>query len=69
MHGAETILDDHTTEEEGLLEYPPPSNAQISGRLSIPADSIGPSGGDCLEGLRSHLGMTALINPDAGTAA
>ena len=49
-----------------LIEYPPPSNAQISARLSIPAGDIGPSRGGCMEELRSHLGMTALINPDAG---
>jgi DNA-directed RNA polymerase specialized sigma24 family protein len=52
-----------------LIDYPPPSNAQISVRLSIPGRQHRPSRGGCPEELRSHLGMTALINPDAGTAA
>jgi len=68
VRGTESILDDHTT-EKGLLEYSPPSNAQISARLSSPAGSNASGHGGCLEELRSHLGMTALINPDAGTAA
>jgi RNA polymerase sigma factor (sigma-70 family) len=52
-----------------LTENPPPSYAQISARLGLPAGSIGPNRGRCLDKLRRHPAITALINPDAEPAA
>ena len=52
-----------------LTESPPPSYAQISARLGLPVGSIGPNRGRCLDKLRRHPAITALTNPDAGTAA
>ena len=52
-----------------LTENPPPSYAQISARLGLPAGSIGPSRGRCLDKLRRHPAITALTNPDAETTA
>ena len=52
-----------------LTQDPPPSYAQISARLGIPDGSIGPNRGRCLDKLRRHPAIAALINPDAGTAA
>jgi RNA polymerase sigma factor (sigma-70 family) len=52
-----------------LTESPPPSYAQISARLGLPAGSIGPNRGRCLDKLRRHPAITALTNPDAGTTA
>ena len=52
-----------------LTENPPPSYAQISARLGLPAGSIGPNRGRCLDKLRRHPAITALTNPDAGTPA
>ena len=52
-----------------LTENPPPSYAQISARLGLPVGSIGPNRGRCLDKLRRHPAITALTNPDAGTAA
>jgi len=48
-----------------LLHDPPPSYAEISARLGIPAGSIGPRRRRCLDKLRRHPAITALIN--AGT--
>ncbi len=48
-----------------LIHDPVPSYAEISGRLGIPADSIGPSRRRCLDKLRRYPAITALIN--AGT--
>lgn len=48
-----------------LLEDPPLSYAQISARLGIPVGSIGPSRRRCLDQLRRHPAVTALINADA----
>ena len=45
------------------------SYAQISTRLGIPEGSIGPSRARCLDKLRRHPAIAALINPDAGTTA
>jgi RNA polymerase sigma factor (sigma-70 family) len=45
-----------------LTEDPPLSHAQISARLGIPAGSIGPSRRRCLDRLRRHPAITALIN-------
>jgi RNA polymerase sigma factor (sigma-70 family) len=52
-----------------LTENPPPSYAQISARLRLPAGSIGPNRARCLDKLRRHPAITALTNPDAGTPA
>ena len=52
-----------------LAQDPAPSYAQVSARLGIPAGSIGPSRARCLDKLRRHPAIAALINPEAGTAA
>jgi RNA polymerase sigma factor (sigma-70 family) len=52
-----------------LTQSPPPSYAQISARLGLPAGSIGPNRGRCLDKLRRHPAIAALTNPDAGTPA
>jgi RNA polymerase sigma factor (sigma-70 family) len=51
-----------------LTENPPLSYAQISARLGIPIGSIGPNRRRCLDKLRHHPGIAALINADAQTA-
>ena len=48
-----------------LLEYPPVPYAQISAKLGIPVGSIGPTRRRCLDKLRYHPDIAALI--DAGT--
>ncbi len=50
-----------------LLEYPPMPYAQISARLGIPVGSIGPTRRRCLDKLRRHPEIAALIN--TGTTA
>jgi RNA polymerase sigma factor (sigma-70 family) len=45
-----------------LIEDPPLSYAQISARLGIPVGSIGPRRRRCLDQLRRHPAITALIN-------
>ena len=45
-----------------LLEDPPASYAQISARLGIPVSSIGPTRRRCLDKLRRHPDIAALIN-------
>jgi RNA polymerase sigma factor (sigma-70 family) len=52
-----------------LAQDPPASYAQISTRLGIPEGSIGPSRARCLDKLRRHPAIAALVNPDAGTTA
>ena len=52
-----------------LARNPPASYAQISTMLGIPEGSIGPNRARCLDKLRRHPAIAALINPDAGTAA
>ena len=47
-----------------LIEDPALSYAEISARLGIPAGSIGPSRRRCLDKLRRHPAITALINAD-----
>jgi DNA-directed RNA polymerase specialized sigma24 family protein len=47
-----------------LIEDPALSYADISTRLGIPVGSIGPSRRRCLDKLRRHLAITALINAD-----
>ncbi len=48
-----------------LIEDPALSYAEISARLGIPVGSIGPSRRRCLDKLRRHPAITALLN--AGT--
>jgi RNA polymerase sigma factor (sigma-70 family) len=48
-----------------LLEDPPLQYAEISARLGIPIGSIGPNRGRCLDKLRRHPAIAALINPDS----
>jgi RNA polymerase sigma factor (sigma-70 family) len=52
-----------------LAQAPPASYAQISTMLGIRAGSIGPTRARCLDKLRRHPAIAALVNPDAGTAA
>jgi DNA-directed RNA polymerase specialized sigma24 family protein len=47
-----------------LTEDPALSYAEISARLGTPAGSIGPTRRHCLDELRRHPAITALINPD-----
>jgi RNA polymerase sigma factor (sigma-70 family) len=48
-----------------LLEDPPLPYAQISATLGIPAGSIGPTRARCLNKLRRHPAIAALINTEA----
>jgi RNA polymerase sigma factor (sigma-70 family) len=52
-----------------LLEDPPVPYAQISARLGIPVGSIGPTRRRCLDKLRRHPDIAALINSGATAAA
>ena len=52
-----------------LVEDPPLSYAEIGARLGIPAGSIGPNRGRCLDRLRRDPVIAALINADAAIAA
>jgi len=45
-----------------LLEDPPAPYAQISARLGIPVGCIGPTRRRCLDKLRRHPDIAALIN-------
>jgi RNA polymerase sigma factor (sigma-70 family) len=47
-----------------LLEDPPAPYAEISSRLGIPVGSIGPHRGRCLDKLRRHPAIAALINTE-----
>ena len=47
-----------------LIEDPPVPYAEISARLGIPVGSIGPTRGRCLDKLRRHPAIAALINAD-----
>jgi RNA polymerase sigma factor (sigma-70 family) len=51
-----------------LIEDPPVPYAQISARLGIPVESIGPSRSRCVEKLRRDPAIAALINPEAASA-
>jgi DNA-directed RNA polymerase specialized sigma24 family protein len=42
---------------------------EISARLGIPVSSIGPTRRRCLEQMRRHPAIAALINAEDGTAA
>jgi RNA polymerase sigma factor (sigma-70 family) len=46
-----------------LIEDPPVPYAEISARLGIPIGSIGPTRRRCLDKLRRHPAIAALINP------
>ena len=47
-----------------LIQDPPVSYTEISARLGIAVGSIGPSRGRCLEKLRRHPAIAALINAE-----
>jgi RNA polymerase sigma factor (sigma-70 family) len=51
-----------------LTQDPPVSYAQISARLGIPIGSIGPTRRRCLDKLRRHPAVAALIDTDSGVA-
>jgi RNA polymerase sigma factor (sigma-70 family) len=51
-----------------LTEDPPLPYAQISARLGIPVGSIGPRRRRCLDKIRRHPAIAALISPETGTA-
>jgi RNA polymerase sigma factor (sigma-70 family) len=50
-----------------LIEDPPVPYAQISAKLGIPAGSIGPARGRCLDKLRRHPAIAALINTESAS--
>jgi RNA polymerase sigma factor (sigma-70 family) len=50
-----------------LIQDPPAPYAQISARLGIPVESIGPSSSRCLEKLRRDPAIAALMNAEAAT--
>jgi DNA-directed RNA polymerase specialized sigma24 family protein len=52
-----------------LAQNPPLSYAQISTRLGIPVGSICSHRGRCLDKLRRHPSLAALIDPGATTVA
>jgi RNA polymerase sigma factor (sigma-70 family) len=51
-----------------LAADPPLSYAEISARLGIPIGSIGPTRSRCLDKVRSHPAIAALIDAEAGSA-
>ena len=51
-----------------LIQSPAVPDAEISARLGIPADSIGPTRGRCPDKLPGSLAIAALINAEAETA-
>jgi RNA polymerase sigma factor (sigma-70 family) len=51
-----------------LIEDPTVPYAEISARLGIPVGSIGPNRRQCLDKLRHHPAIAALINDEAQTA-
>jgi RNA polymerase sigma factor (sigma-70 family) len=52
-----------------LIVDPPLPYSEISARLGIAVGSIGPTRGRCLDKLRSHPAIAALIDAEAGAAA
>jgi RNA polymerase sigma factor (sigma-70 family) len=50
-----------------LLQDPPVPYAEISAKLGIPVGSIGPNRRRCLEKLRRHTAIAALINAEAAS--
>jgi RNA polymerase sigma factor (sigma-70 family) len=51
-----------------LIQDPPVRYAEISARLGIPMGSIGPTRRRCLDKLRRHPAIAALIEADSGAA-
>jgi RNA polymerase sigma factor (sigma-70 family) len=51
-----------------LIEDPPVPYAEISARLGIPMGSIGPTRRRCLDKLRRHPAIAALIDTGSGAA-
>ena len=51
-----------------LIQDPPVPYAEISARLGIPVGSIGPIRARCLDKMRRHPAIAALINAEAETA-
>ena len=51
-----------------LIQDPPMPYATISARLGIPVGSIGPARGRCLDKLRRHPAIAALIKADTESA-
>ena len=51
-----------------LIEDPPVPYAEISARLRIPIGSIGPTRRRCLDKLRRHPAIAAMIDTDSGAA-
>ena len=47
-----------------LIENPLVPGAEINAKLGIPIGSIGPNRGRCLDKLRDHPAIAALINAD-----
>jgi RNA polymerase sigma factor (sigma-70 family) len=52
-----------------LIEDPPVSDAEVSARLGVPVGSIGPNRRRCLDKLRHHPAIAALINADEAPTA
>jgi len=52
-----------------LIQDPPVPYTEISARLGIPVSSIGPTRRRCLDQIRHHPAIAALINGEDGTAA
>lgn len=52
-----------------LIEDPPVPYTEISARLGIPVSSIGPTRRRCLDQIRRHPAIAALIDAENGTAA
>jgi RNA polymerase sigma factor (sigma-70 family) len=52
-----------------LIEDPPVPYTEISARLGIPVSSIGPTRSRCLDQLRRHPAIAALIDDEDGSAA
>jgi RNA polymerase sigma factor (sigma-70 family) len=52
-----------------LIADPPVPYAQISARLGIPVGSIGPTRSRCLDRMRRHPAIAALISAESGSAA
>jgi RNA polymerase sigma factor (sigma-70 family) len=50
-----------------LAADPPVPYAQISARLGIPVGSIGPTRSRCLDKMRRHPALAALINAESGS--
>jgi RNA polymerase sigma factor (sigma-70 family) len=52
-----------------LIQDPPVPYTEISARLGIPVSSIGPTRRRCLDQIRRHPAIAALINTEDGAAA